>query len=355
MFYHIQFAFHPPLTQITIPRCGYGIVLLILFLLSGCGTWERIPNSTPLARQSFEIPKKRTTISNVKALQAFQAGLESAGKEYLLGAGDKITVKIAGRPKLSNTHLVGPDGQITLPIAGPVQVSELSRQDAATTIERALLPYYSDIAVTVHVEYYGSNRIIVLGRVENPGVLHFDTQPTLLETLSNAGGLPLLRKEQLLTRCAVIRDENILWLDLKRLLTGDLTLNIRLKRNDVVYIPDASDTPVYVLGAVNKPGVYRLTPQMSFLDALGQAGGPTVDANMKDIHVIRPSEGLNMQFSLETLLKPDRTLNVAMEEGDIIYVPRSNVAKIGYILNQLNPFSTLFMIRQLELSFSNTK
>ncbi|MEZ5584694.1 MAG: SLBB domain-containing protein [Candidatus Competibacteraceae bacterium] len=50
--------------------------------------------------------------------------------------------------------------------------------------------------------------MIVLGRVENPGVLRFDTPPTLLEALAQAGGLPLLlRKEQLLTRCAVIRGE----------------------------------------------------------------------------------------------------------------------------------------------------
>ena len=78
----------------------------------------------------------------------------------------------------------------------------------------------------------------------------------------------------MLTRCAVIRNKKILWVDLKRLLNGDLSLNIRLKRNDTVYVPDAYDTSVYVLGEVNKPGVYRLTPKMSFLDALGQAGYP---------------------------------------------------------------------------------
>ncbi|MEZ5584693.1 MAG: hypothetical protein R3F37_19735 [Candidatus Competibacteraceae bacterium] len=47
-------------------------------------------------------------------------------------------------------------------------------------------------------------------------------------------------------------------------MTGDLALNIRLQRDDVVYIPDAFDTAVCVLGAVLKPGAYRLTPQMSF-------------------------------------------------------------------------------------------
>ena len=179
-------------------------------------------------------------------------------------------------------------------------------------------------------------------------MLRFDTPPTLLEVLAQAGGLPLLRKEQLLTRCAVIRGDKILWVDLERLLTGDLALNISLQRNDVVYIPDASETPIYVLGAVRTPGVYRLTRQMSFLEALGQAGGPTVDANLGRLHVIRPAKGVNLAFALEQLLEPDPSLNVAMEAGDILYVPYHGVAKIGYILNRLNPFSTLFAIQQLS-------
>lgn len=326
------------------PQRSRWLRLTIALLLTGCGSWEIIPGPTLGAKQSFEVPEKRTAYSSMEVVQAFES---EPAAVYRLGAGDDIAVEVAGWPQLSGKHRVGPDGRITLPMAGPVRISDLSRQEAAKAIAAALSAYYLDIAVTVGVDNYGSNRIVVLGRVENPGVLKFDTPPTLLDALAQAGSLPLLRKEQLLTRCAVIRGDSILWLDLKRLLTGDLALNIRLRRNDVVYIPDSFDTPVYVLGAVNRPGVYRLTPQMSFLDALGQAGGPTDDANITRLHVIRPSAGVNLEFSLETMLKPDPYLNVAIEEGDIIYVPRSGVAKVGYILRNLNPFSNLFAVQQL--------
>ncbi|NJN46964.1 MAG: polysaccharide export protein [Candidatus Competibacteraceae bacterium] len=321
-----------------------GMVVALWSGLAGCGAWETVPDSTLGAQQAFEVPKKQTATDDLAALRAFSAEEQTV---YRLGSGDEIFIEVAGRPELSGKHLIGPDGQLTLPIAGPVQVGELSREAAANVLLKALEPYYLDLAVTVRIERYGSNRVIVLGRVENPGVLRFDTPPTLLEALAQAGGLPLLRKEQLLTRCAVIRGDRILWVDLKRLLTGDLALNIRLQRDDVVYIPDAFDTAIYVLGAVLKPGAYRLTPQMSFLDALGQAGGPNVDANIRSLHVIRPSAGLNLSFAMEELLQPNPTLNVALEEGDILYVPRSGVAKVGYILDRLNPFSTLFSIQQL--------
>jgi polysaccharide export outer membrane protein len=272
---------------------------------------------------------------------------ESGEPVYRLGAGDEIALSIAGRSEISGQHLVGPDGIITVPYAGPIEIGGATRDEAAERVQRALTPYYLDLSVTVGVMRYGSNRIVVIGRVENPGVLQFDTPLYLLDALAQAGGLPLLRPEQLLTRCAVIRGDSILWVDVGSLLKGNLALNIRLQRNDVIYIPDSTDTPVYVLGEVNKPGVYRLTPQMSFMDALSQAGGPGRDANLDRIHVIRPSDGGHLVFSLMEVLKPDPRLNVAMKEGDIVYVARNGVSQIGYILENFNPLSTLLAINQL--------
>lgn len=272
--------------------------------------------------------------------------------QYLIGPGDKLTVIVAGRPELSGQHTVGPDGNITLPFAGTIRMLDLNRDQAAEAIRRALSTYYLDVYITVRIDEYTSNRVVVLGRVEHPGVVHFEDNPTLIEVLSRAGGFPILRPEQVLTRCAVLRGNKILWLDLKRLLNGDLSLNIRLKRNDIVYIPDAYDTTVYVLGEVNKPGVYRLTPKMSFLDALGQAGGPNIDANTDEIRLIRPGQGLNQAVALDRVLAPDRTLNVALEEGDIVYVPRRGIAKIGYILKQINPFALLLSIQSLATGTS---
>lgn len=323
---------------------GASLLLAVVTLLGGCGVWETVPGPTKSAETAFDVPERRIEASSVELLKRF----EQAGEPvYRLGPGDEIIVGIAGRPEISGAHLVGPDGIITIPYAGPIPIGQLTRDEAAARVLQALSSYYLDLSVTVGVTRYGSNRIVVIGRVENPGVLNFDTPPNLLETLAQAGGLPLLRPEQLLTRCAIIRGDAILWVDVARLLTGDLSLNIRLQRNDIVYIPDSTDTPVYVLGEVQTPGVYRLTPQMSFLDAISQAGGPTRDANLNRIHVIRPGERANLMFSFMEILKPDPSLNVAMREGDVVYVARNGVSQIGYILDNFNPFSQLLMINQL--------
>ena len=311
-------------------------------LLAGCSAWETVPPATPWAHEAFRVPDRSAKYSEPAAIQAFRS---EAVTDYRLWDGDLVQIDVLGRPELSGPHTIGPDGKITLPVVGVLSLRDLTREGASEAVTRALSRYYKDILTTVRVERYSSNRVIVLGRVEHPGTLQFESPPMLLEALAKAGGLPLLRPEQVLTRCAVIRGEKILWIDVKQLLTGDLSLNVQLARNDTVYIPDVTDTSVFVLGAVSKPGVFRLTPQMSFLDALGQAGGPTVDADTGSLHLIRPAQGVNLQVDLEDILQPAPGQNVSMEEGDIIYVPRSGVAKVGYILQKVNPFATLVTLK----------
>jgi len=319
-------------------------VLFCLLLLSAChSAWEQIPSATPRAEKAFTIPDRSARISEMSALEAFKSDTQKVN-DYLLYDGDDIHIEVIGRPELSGVQRIGPDGRITLSIVGSVLVRNLTREQAAETINKALSPYYLNIFTTVRVEQYNSNHITIIGRVEHPGELVFNSPPNLLEILAQAGGMPLLRKEQVLTRCAIIRGDKILWVDLTRLLTGDSNLNVPLQRKDVVYIPDATDTSVFVLGEVREPGVLRLTPQMSFMDALGQAGGLTKDGDSHSIHLIRPGSGVNMEIDMSALLKPDIKLNVVMNEGDIVYVPRNGVAKVGYMLQQISPFSSLITI-----------
>ena len=321
-------------------------LLACISLFAGCGAWERVPEPTPGAEKAFKSPDRTTRISPLSALEAFKSETKEINN-YLLYDGDDIAIDVVGRPELSGVQRIGPDGRVTLPIAGSIYIRNLTREQAAAKIYQALSPFYLNVFTTVGIKSYNSNRIVVIGRVEHPGELTFNSPPTLLEILAQAGGMPLLRKEQVLTRCAVIRGDKILWIDVAQLLIVDTGLNVPLQRNDVVYIPDSNDTAVFVLGAVNHPGVLHLTPQMSFIDVLGQACGVTRDGNTHDIHLIRPCENVNMSIDLSDFLKPQAKLNVKINEGDIVYVPHHVVNKVGYILQQINPFSTIFTIKQV--------
>lgn len=312
------------------------VLLWLLVLLSGCAS-NPIPN-TPKNTEVFQPATKSDKIEfpDREALAAFEAEAEPV---YRLGEGDHINLQVWNRPELSGKHVVGPDGLITLPLLGTMKINAMTREEAAGNISKSYKPYYTFPNVTLGIDEYQANRITVLGRVLTPGVLKFERPPELLEALARAGSLPVLDKQATLTRCAIFRGrDRVIWVDLQRLLNrGDLAYNIRLKPNDLVYIPDSFDTLVYVMGEVARPGAYRLTPDMSLMDALSQAGGPSEDADENDISLYRPGSQATEKAPMKSLLTADKKVNYALQEGDVIYVPKKGIAKVGYVLRQLLP------------------
>lgn len=305
----------------------------------------------------FELRSKEKKFTPLDALAEFA---EQDDGVYRLGEGDEITIDVWDRPELSGKQIVGPDGAVTMPLVGSVGVAGLSRDAAAKKLADALSEYYTNLAVTVRVDRYVSNRVYILGRVSNPGAISFDNPPTLLEAIMRAGGLPIGgvgADKAALTRLAVFRGrDKVVWIELKRLLTdGQLGLNIRLRRNDLIYIPDSDDQLVYVFGEANHPGAYHLTPDMTFMDALAQAGGPTVDGAKDRIYLVRPKDGLSREISMSDIVKAKPGMNISLEEGDVIYVPQRRLSKFSYVLDKVSPlFSTLFIGKGLLPSPSNT-
>ncbi len=316
----------------------------IAVLLIGQALAAQDPGAHPsdsIDHDAFQARFKNRAFASADILKQFQGQTDAV---YRLGCGDEITLDVWGHPELGGKHQIGPDGRITLPVAGGVRIADLTREEGASAVGQAFAKLYSNLSVTLRIDRYTSNRIFILGRVTNPGAILFDRSPTLLEAITRAGSLPvggMGSEKAALTRCAVFRGrDQVAWIDLKGLLTGgNLALNLQLRRDDIVYVPDADDQLVYVLGEVKTPGAVHLTPDMSFLDALSLAGGPTEDASNNKIHLIRPSRELNREIKLDQLLHPDPTLNIALEEGDIIYVPKSKIGKVGYLLQRLGTLS----------------
>jgi len=122
----------------------------------------------------------------------------------------------------------------------------------------------------------------------------------------------------------------------------DLSLNLRLRPGDVLLVPDDGDQPIYVLGEVTKPGPFRFTRNMTVVDAIAQAGGMTKDAMPQKIIVVRPNRNQRVIVSRDDIMDPQTSSIVALERGDIVYVPSSYIADLGYILQQLQISSWVF-------------
>ena len=195
-------------------------------------------------------------------------------KSTALGPGDEISLDFPGRPELNGKKVVGPDGRITLSLAGALNVADKNRNEVAKLVVDALSPYYKDLTVTVNIDKYGSNRIVIIGSVQHPGVLYFDNTPTLLDVIARGGLLANAAtgsgsnspagavRDGIPERCAIYRgNDQVVWIDLKQLLqTGNSMADLRLRRNDIVFVPAQQEVFVSVLGSVMHAGAIRSHP-----------------------------------------------------------------------------------------------
>lgn len=332
------------------------LVLLAPLLLLPLGCIGVSPEPTPTDNTRPELfqtkPEKESQrFAQPGAVEEFSA---QAPDTYQLGPGDQLSLSVWNRNDLSRPLiLVGPDGIISVPRLGFINVRGRTRQDVAEEIKKGLSRYYENPEVTLSVLEYQNNKAFVLGRVAKPGVVTFPGQGTLLEALSLAGGLPVLEKQAILTKCAIIRGrDRIIWIDLKELLDhGNMALNARILNNDVIYIPEAEDELVYVMGEVMTPGAIRLKSQLSYLDALMMVGGPTRDADMKQTFIVRSdgAKGTVKQIDLEQMVHSGQMLeNYLLQAGDVIYVAGTGMSKWSYALRQVLPF-----LQVLDLSTNN--
>jgi polysaccharide export outer membrane protein len=323
---------------------GFWLSPFIALLFLGCAT-QKIP-TPPTPSGSAELRNSyqddHLSAATAEAISQFDDAPKS---RYSIGPGDKVNVTVWSRPELSGSHVVGPDGDIQVPYLGSVRIADMTPDQASVKLSSALSEYYVGAYATITMSSYNGNSVTVLGHVAHPGVLTFSDNPTLLEVLARAGTKQTDGKASTeIARCAIFRGKDrALWIDLRPLYRGhDLALNLKMQRGDYVYVPDPSDQLVYVMGQVNKPGAYPLTPNMSFLDAIALAGGPSDTGQPGQIVLARPRDHLQQVVDLKTFLGGNGEANYSLEEGDIIYVPKNGVAKVGYVLQQLNPLSTLF-------------
>jgi polysaccharide export outer membrane protein len=275
-------------------------------------------------------------LSSTEALRKFEPPED---EEYTLGAGDEVSIEFPGRPELTTNSAIGPDGRITIPLAGPIVVANLTREAAAQTICAAFSHYYTNISATVQIVKYGSNHVTLLGSVKNPGSISFEQTPTLLELLSR-GGVETRPDGSLPDQCVIYRGDQVFWVDLQELLmSGSPLADLRLRRNDLIFVP-AVTRSVTVLGQVQHPGQITLRHDTDLTMLLGEAGGLSDGAgNNPEIEIVHRLQGGKTQYiRFNSLLKPTGGMDASLHPGDVIYVPRSGLNKVGFAMQQLAPF-----------------
>jgi polysaccharide export outer membrane protein len=319
-----------------------------LAVLFSAGVLACAQAQPPTANQP---PDPQLKLNPVEAIRAFEP---PADEEYRLGGGDELQIDSVGRPELQAKTVVGPDGRVSLPVVGSISLSGQTRAEAAHTIEASLAAYYANLSVMVTVTKYTSNRILLLGAVEHPGVMYFDGTPTLLEVITR-GGLTnggVTKMPMVPEQCAIYRgDSQVLWVELKQLLdTGNALADMRLRRDDTVFIPNAQEWFISVLGQVAHPGAVPLTSASTLASVLAEAGGLTDKAGGNArLQLIDATTGKIQVITFKDVLNPAKSNEIRLRAGSILYVPESGFSRVGVALEKLSPLTNLATVTMLAV------
>lgn len=108
---------------------------------------------------------------------------------------------------------------------------------------------------------------------------------------------------------------------------------------------------IYVLGEVNKPGLYPYPGKLTVLEAISMAGTYTNRADITKVRVVRIDKEDTTVARVSTInlksiiIKGDVGQNVVLRPADIVFVPSSVMANVNDTLNQILPtVSTIYYV-----------
>ena len=113
----------------------------------------------------------------------------ASAHEYLIAAGDLISIRVVNQDSMSTHARVRTDGRIALPLLGDVEVRGKTPSSLRAELEARLKEYIVAPTVTDNVEEIAPVMVSVLGEVAHPGVVKLDPNASVAEALAGAGGL----------------------------------------------------------------------------------------------------------------------------------------------------------------------
>nr|WP_193756569.1 SLBB domain-containing protein [Vibrio coralliilyticus] len=243
------------------------------------------------------------------------------------------------RADTSKIEVVTPNGKMKTFnldefILNGAPMAELPVISAGTIIRVHDLPQDPSDNKSQWVRQSSDASIYVFGQVNAPGRYRFTKEMHFLDILSAADGptkdadihnIKITHRDK--TYSKVSKLNLSLYFE-----TGDESLLPKITMGDTIYIPEkdkiwldtSKESTVRVLGAVNNPGRYVFDDNMTILDILAEAGGPSERAYLEKISIVNMSccQGQARTFDLIDFSKTANIYKLpVLRAGDTIYIP----------------------------------
>jgi polysaccharide biosynthesis/export protein len=189
------------------------------------------------AAPSAPLPAQPATLPAASQSQPAGRGVPD---DYLIGSGDALQISVWKEPDVSvPTVVVRPGGMITVPLIKDVEVEGMTPGQVEKVIADGLGKFIVEPNVTVVVTASNSKKIYVIGAVKKEGPLLYTYRMTVMQALSEAGGLTDYAKRKTIY---IIRSESgkdyRMDFNYDEVVKGQrMEQNIQLQAGDTIVIP----------------------------------------------------------------------------------------------------------------------
>lgn len=319
---------------------------------------EMVMARNPLIFGEAPTRKERQAVaemSRVKENKTFK--MVSGVAEYRIGPRDVLTIDSRVGENVKSIDVpVDSRGDISYSFLDDVHVSGLTPSELEALLKKKLSAYIRHPRIDVRVKKFRSKSALITGefgilRATNvsqtiSGTIYLKGETSLMDVIAEAGGYTVNAD---IKDVRLIRHGRTYSINLYNIIEkGDQSQNVIIDAGDIIDIPESPiGQRVYVLGAVQFQGVYPLRNAPDLLSAIALAGSFTNQAKAQQTLIIRGYDApgakpLVMMADLDALLKKaDVSQNIPLQDGDLIYVPRTWIANIAAWIDQAQPMLNL--------------
>ncbi|MCP4253233.1 MAG: hypothetical protein GY775_07465 [Candidatus Scalindua sp.] len=298
-----------------------------------------------------EITEEKASVVEIPNYPENVAFSDATGfNEYVIGPRDVLTIT-EWKTKGATLHKlpVRPDGKVSFSFFEDIKVAGLTPTQTDDLITSQLEGFVKNPRIDVVVTEYKSKKVSFFGEIKRvtgtplsgPGIYPLKGKTKLTELLLEAGSETIKAD---LKNVELIRRGRLYKLNLLSAMTlKDLSQDVLLENGDKITIPmlpqfkreKESIKHAYVFGQVQRPGSRLFTGNATVADVLSQSQGIIMArANLKHVNVIRgtPENPVLIKLNYHDFLnKGDTKQNIRIQDGDVIFVPRTLLTKANDI------------------------
>jgi protein involved in polysaccharide export with SLBB domain len=241
-----------------------------------------------------------------------------ASDEYILGAGDEISIAVWGYADYNNKFKVNDDGFIQIPEFGRIYVKGLTFGAVKAQIGKRLATFInpSNTKYEITLNYSRTIDINIVGEVKAPGTYQIPAINSVYNAINAANGISEIGS----VRDIQVRREGkvVKRFDVYEFLFNPMSQeNFFLQKGDFIYVSTQSKL-VKISGSVRRPAKYELLKGENLNEAIKFAGGFAPDAYTKSLQIIRKNNDKSQIIDVD--YEQIANSNFDLKDGDEIKV-----------------------------------